>query len=80
MPDTVLVPRNIAVKETGKIPTLTDLVLLVKGEIYIAKSKEKKRSRIVYIVNANFFFLPLNNLEEYSQNNMVIPQGQIVKR
>ena len=41
MPDSDLVPRNIAVKETDKIPSFTELVLLLKGEIYIANKKKK---------------------------------------
>lgn len=41
VPDSVLVPRNIAVKEIDKIPSFTELVLLVKGEIYVANKKKK---------------------------------------
>ena len=41
VPNSVLVPRNIAVKETDKIPSLRELVLLFKGEIYVANKKKK---------------------------------------
>ena len=41
MLDSVLVPRNIAVKQTDKIPIFRELVLLVKGEIYVANKKKK---------------------------------------
>lgn len=56
MPGTVLVPRNIAVREIDKVPTLMELTLLVRGERYIAKKKRKKSSGTMYEVDANFFF------------------------
>lgn len=56
MPDAILVPGNITVKEADTIPTFTELRLPVRGKYCIAKSKEKNSSKIVYIVGANFFF------------------------
>lgn len=39
--DSVLVPRNISVKEADKTPTVTKLKLLVREKCYSAKLKEK---------------------------------------